>query len=116
MPGWGYAALAFDIATNIATTTLIAWRIRYQRQKITRAFGQHTRHASYYNVVLALVIESGALYTLVLILGLITFAVRSPAVFIVDSALSQIAGIVPTLILVYSALGNTIRPASTSQA
>lgn len=101
--GWGTALFSLSLATNIIVTTLIASRIWWISREAASNFGR--RYGMRYNQAFAIVIESGAIYSLSLCTLLILYCQRTNAQYIAYDSLAQIMGIVPTMIIVRVGLG-----------
>ncbi|CDO76396.1 hypothetical protein BN946_scf184937.g10 [Trametes cinnabarina] len=95
---WITAVYSLTLGTNLSATLLLAFRI-----------WQVTRESSRYRSgsdggplgpVLRAIIESGALYSMAITAGLITFVIKSNGVYIVLDMLSPIISIVFNLIIV----------------
>lgn len=103
LKSWATAAYGFSLAANVLVTSLIAWRI-WRHTRRVRAIVEGVEKARY-DRALAMVIESGAIYSLSLTIMLIMYTLNTHGQRIVYDALSQIAGIMPTLIIVRIGLG-----------
>ncbi|KIJ35026.1 hypothetical protein M422DRAFT_212789 [Sphaerobolus stellatus SS14] len=102
---WGTALFSLSLATNIVVTSLIAGRIWWISRQTQAHVGR--KHRQKYNNAVAIILESGAIYSVSQMTLLILYCVKTNAVFIVYDALAQIMGIVPTLIIVRVGLGLT---------
>jgi len=100
---WGTALFSLSLATNIIVTFLIAGRIWWISRKACKLLGKEIRRK--YNHTVAIVLESGAIYSVSLMTLLILYCSKTNAQYIVYDALAQIMGIVPTLIIVRVGLG-----------
>ncbi|TBU38076.1 hypothetical protein BD309DRAFT_972652 [Dichomitus squalens] len=100
---WGTALFSLSLATNLIVTTLIASRIWWIGRQASSTLGR--RHAVKYTNAMAIIIESGAIYSASLMTLLILYCQQTNAQYIVYDALAQIMGIVPTLIVVRVGLG-----------
>jgi len=97
-------AFILTLCANVVSTGLIAGRLLYFARKFNRLLPRTA--ISYYDLI-ALVIESAALYPLALIAFLTLYGLNMSAQFVVLGALYQIIGIVPSLIIVRVGLGFT---------
>lgn len=107
---WGTALFAISLATNITVTSLIAGRIWWLSRE-TAVLG--VKHLRKYHRAIAIIIESGAIYSVSLLILLVLYCLQSNAQYIAYDALSQIMGIVPTLIIVRVGLGISTQDANT---
>jgi hypothetical protein len=111
---WGTALFSLSLATNIIVTSLIAGRIWWLSRNIRTYLGQ--RHQAKYYKAIGIIIESGAIYAISLLILLVLYTSKTNAQYIVYDALSQIMGIVPTLIIVRIGLGIHVQDNSTTFA
>ncbi|KAH8826198.1 hypothetical protein DL96DRAFT_1607464 [Flagelloscypha sp. PMI_526] len=95
---WIYAMSCLILFTNLLCTGLIAWKVVHHKRILTLANLSH--HASAYLWIALTICESGAIYLTCWILFLIMAALGHPGLVIVLHCLTQIVGIVPTLIVV----------------
>lgn len=70
------AYFALQLALNITVTALIVLRLLFIRSRTTRLLG--VEFASHYTSVVAMVVESAALYTTFILLFLVPFIVNDP--------------------------------------
>jgi len=102
--GWGAAGLAASLATNIMVTGLIVYRIVGIRKEMESTLGKH--HATPYTSVIAMVVESAALYVFFEIIYLVNYSIASsPAQGLMLYVFVQIMAIAPLLMMVRVALG-----------
>ncbi|KAF7371121.1 hypothetical protein MSAN_00747300 [Mycena sanguinolenta] len=107
---WGTALFSLSLSTNIvvisliAMTVLVAGRIYWIARTTRRLLGSSTSSRKYQNAV-AIILESGAIYSVSLMTLLILYCLKTNAQYIVYDALAQIMGIAPTLIIVRVGLG-----------
>ncbi|KAI0646408.1 hypothetical protein C8Q79DRAFT_667831 [Trametes meyenii] len=73
-PSLAYLSLSFSV--NVVLTLMIVLRLLVARREIKDTLG--SRHASIYTSVMAMVIESASLYTVVVLLSIVACAARSP--------------------------------------
>ncbi|EEB92259.1 hypothetical protein MPER_09261 [Moniliophthora perniciosa FA553] len=97
------ALFALSMGTNIIVTALIAGRIWYIGHRTSKHLGK--QHGAKYSRALAMIVESGALYSASLLILLILFAMKNDAQIILFNSTSQIVEIAPTLIIVRIGLG-----------
>ncbi|KAF8890433.1 hypothetical protein BD779DRAFT_1517608 [Infundibulicybe gibba] len=100
---WGTALFSLSLATNITVTSLIAARIWWISREAQAVLGR--KHSQKYSNAVAIILESGAIYSVSLMTLLILYCTKSNAQYIAYDALAQIMGIVPTLIIVRVGLG-----------
>ncbi|KAH8078736.1 hypothetical protein BXZ70DRAFT_1051184 [Cristinia sonorae] len=94
---WITATYSVTLGVNLLSTGLLAGRIWY----IARQSRQYlTVQGSGLNLVVRIVLESGAIYSATVTCALVTFIVRNPAVYILLDLLSPIISIVFNLIIV----------------
>ncbi|KAA1470160.1 hypothetical protein DENSPDRAFT_879498 [Dentipellis sp. KUC8613] len=92
------AAYALSLATNIFTTVLIASRIWWMSRQSEKAMG---RAASVkYRDAIAMVVESGAVYSVSLLINLVVISTAKEYTNIVGCANNLLMSIAPTLIIV----------------
>lgn len=77
----GWAAFSTDLGLNVITTMMIAYRIWKTKVEIESIAGY--RSAPYYEAVLNIVIQSGLIYTLLLVVQLAFYIVGHPMSLIV---------------------------------
>ncbi|KAG9000812.1 hypothetical protein FRB94_005138 [Tulasnella sp. JGI-2019a] len=97
------AFFALSLATNSITTAFVAGRIWYLAHKDSVP----GLDASRYNHVVAMLVESGLLYSSLKICELVLFVMGSHAFYIVFDSIVQIMCIAPTGIFIWVALGAT---------
>ncbi|KAG8986829.1 hypothetical protein FRB90_003731 [Tulasnella sp. 427] len=97
----GIAFFALSLATNSITTSLVAGRIWWLAHKVFTP-GLSTGR---YNAVVAMLVESGLVYSTIKVAELVLYTLNSPAVFIVFYSMAQIMCITPTAIFIFVALG-----------
>ncbi|TFK97090.1 hypothetical protein BDV98DRAFT_275205 [Pterulicium gracile] len=100
---WGTAAYALSLLTNISVTGLIASRIWWMSRGVETHLGRH--HSQVYTRIIALVIESGSIYSLSLIVFIIAYSLNTHGQKIANDALAQVVGIMPTFIIIRIGLG-----------
>ncbi|KAA1472253.1 hypothetical protein DENSPDRAFT_838472 [Dentipellis sp. KUC8613] len=92
------ASFALGLATNALTTVLIVIRVWLSTRELERTLGR--RVGIRYRSALLMVIESGALYSLSLLIFLIVNVLSPTYLAIPNNAMQQLMGIAPTLIIV----------------
>ncbi|KAF9450828.1 hypothetical protein P691DRAFT_428104 [Macrolepiota fuliginosa MF-IS2] len=99
------------LALNISVTALTAGRIWWMANKARRILGPAL--ARRYYSALATIIESGAIYSLYVMIDLILLTIGHQS-FIFDAGLAHIVAIAPTLIIVQVGLGCQIQDVETT--
>ncbi|KAF8991955.1 hypothetical protein BDQ17DRAFT_1432753 [Cyathus striatus] len=94
-----------SLAVNALVTGLIVSRIWFLTSQIT-ALSPHASNRPY-NVVIAMLLESGALVLLAQICWLVLYIHSNNGYDIVSGAISQIYGFTPTILLIRVALGTS---------
>ncbi|KIK65899.1 hypothetical protein GYMLUDRAFT_951611 [Collybiopsis luxurians FD-317 M1] len=94
---------ALSLALNILVTLLIVFRLLLHRHRITRAMG--SSHGSQYTSLVAIVVESAAIYSSFALAFLIPFGLNSPVAQLFLQALSLIQGATTFLIIFRIAQG-----------
>ncbi|KAH8097071.1 hypothetical protein BXZ70DRAFT_895385 [Cristinia sonorae] len=100
----GIAYLTLSLSVNVILTFLIVGRIVYLDRRL-RALTAHSRH---YTCIVALLIESAALYTFWALISVIACGISSPVQFALLPALGQFQAIPPLLILARVASGRAL--------
>ncbi|TFK97974.1 hypothetical protein BDV98DRAFT_607234 [Pterulicium gracile] len=101
---WLKAGGALTVVTNISVTTMIAGRIWWVSRNARNVLPGCYR--AKHNRVIAVIIESGGIYSFTLIIFTSLMRIGSQnKIRIVYQALAQLAGITPTLIIVRMGLG-----------
>ncbi|KAJ3544747.1 hypothetical protein NM688_g5704 [Phlebia brevispora] len=85
---WGTALFSLSLATNIIVTTLIATRIWWLARQASTTLGH--RHARKYHNAVAIIIESGSIYSACAMTLLILYVHRTNAQYLVYDSLAQI--------------------------
>ncbi|KAG6856204.1 hypothetical protein H0H87_006600 [Tephrocybe sp. NHM501043] len=102
---FGTAFWASTVALNIITTTLLVWPI----WKVARhhdEFAYHTASSQRNNLmkhIMQVIIESGAMYTIMAFLVFVTYTTKSNSLYITSSAEVGMAGIAFNLIIIRTA-------------
>ncbi|KAH7929042.1 hypothetical protein BV22DRAFT_1029854 [Leucogyrophana mollusca] len=101
---WSQGAISFavpyfatSLSHNILTTALMAIRLLIHKKRFDKALGP--QHNSPYTTVVAMLVESSALYAIFSIPFLVLFVINSPYSYIFLSTLSQIQVVAPFLII-----------------
>jgi len=102
---WNGAVFSLSLATNVVVTSLIAARIWYLEQQLKALPNANTSLG--YRKILAVVIESGAIYSSALVIEITLYFLNTNAFYIVYDPIAQLTGIVPTMIIVITSLGLT---------
>ena len=100
---WVRPGYILTLITNVLVTSMIAGRI-WWLSKDARSYLARRHTVKYYQAI-AVIIESGAIYSSSLVLMLILYTIKTHAERILYDAISQIVGIAPTLIIVRVGLG-----------
>ncbi|KIK65226.1 hypothetical protein GYMLUDRAFT_39588 [Collybiopsis luxurians FD-317 M1] len=104
------SCLVVNLFTNVLLTCMIGGRIWWIRQKVTRTMGNDVLFQRY-NSALAIFLESGMIYPVVILISLIV-VLAVPLVINIFPILIQVVSIAPTLILVRSGLGTSTENSS----
>jgi len=107
---WIYPTLTLTL--NVILTTLTAGRIAWFARNADFLLGQ--RLIQRYNATIAILVESGFIYSVYITLDLATLKNKIGHA-ILDAGLIQIVGIVPTLIIVQVGLGRELHNLETSR-
>ncbi|KAK7039025.1 hypothetical protein VNI00_010417 [Paramarasmius palmivorus] len=103
---WAISFLLFTLATNLGSTSLIACRIWYMHHKTQTLFSAAKEvHSNQLPTIAVMVIESGAIYSVTSIVLLVLYLCGSYAQYIVYDAITQLIGIVFTVIILRAVLG-----------
>ncbi|KAJ6461225.1 hypothetical protein C8R47DRAFT_1225917 [Mycena vitilis] len=97
---WGTTLFSLSLGTNIIVTSLIAEYTGLEGGPKYSSLGTHN-----YQNTIAIVLESGIIYSVGLVTLLIVYRSGTNAQYIVYDAMAQIMGIVPTMIIVRVGLG-----------
>jgi len=111
---WGTVSLTLSLATNLIVTTLIVFRIWRLRSELAATLGW--QHAKTYTSIIAMIVESAALYAVVMLVFIITWATNSPAQGLLLYTASQVSSIAPMLVIVRVGLGRSTTEYTTAQA
>ncbi|TFK47902.1 hypothetical protein OE88DRAFT_759356 [Heliocybe sulcata] len=95
------ASLLLSLVTNLSITLLISGRIYYMARRLQRA--QKRR----YGMVIAMVVESGAIFTAAQIALVVMFSLHSQKIWVMTNSVPQIYCLAPTLIIVRVGLGRS---------
>ncbi|KAF8337898.1 uncharacterized protein EI90DRAFT_3286709 [Cantharellus anzutake] len=96
---------AFWIATNTLSTCLLGIKIWWERWRIRREYGLKVSRTQqfHYNLV-SLVVNSGVIYTILIIILFILIIVDNPSKRVLAGVDCQVPGIVTSLIVLYTGL------------
>ncbi|KAF8522869.1 hypothetical protein JB92DRAFT_2886584 [Gautieria morchelliformis] len=108
------AYLCTSVGTNITYTILVAGRIYATRNRVKALVGK--QHAEGYTSVIAMVIESAAMYSTLAVLYIIAFATNSNFSNLIFLAISHVQGIAQLLIILRVANGQAYTTDMGSQA
>ncbi|KIP10746.1 hypothetical protein PHLGIDRAFT_125269 [Phlebiopsis gigantea 11061_1 CR5-6] len=104
--GPGIAYMALSLSINTILTMLIIGRLLFLRRQISRTFGPAS--SEIYTSVVALLIESASLYTIVALMTVIACGVGSPMQHVLLPMLGQLQAIPPLLITSRLAAGRAL--------
>jgi len=96
----------FSVLTNVMLMALTAGRIWWIARGARAIMGPAV--VKQYRTVVAMILESGALYCTPGILYLIFLGIRPSSTQVIFAALAQVVGIAPTIIVVRVGLGNSV--------
>jgi len=99
-------AVIFSVMTNVLLMALTAGRIWWIARGARAIMGPAV--VKQYRTVIAMILESGALYCTPGLLYLIVLAIRPSATQVIFAALAQVVGIAPTIIVVRVGLGDSV--------
>uniref|UniRef100_A0A0W0EYX9 Uncharacterized protein n=1 Tax=Moniliophthora roreri TaxID=221103 RepID=A0A0W0EYX9_MONRR len=107
-----------EVGVNILLTLLTAGRIWWISQEARKHMGPAIK--AKYNMIVAIILESGILYPIFLTTGVIYTFLADPDAhglmpFNFQTVVFQIAGIAPTLIIIRAASGKTVEHTSMNQ-
>ncbi|KAG8958944.1 hypothetical protein FRC03_008692 [Tulasnella sp. 419] len=98
------AFFALSLCTNVVTTSLVASRIIYLANQFKAVGGSTSR----YRAVVALVVESGVVYSCLKIVELTLYTLGANTAEILLDSMIQVMGITGTVIFIYVAIGGTL--------
>jgi len=101
-----------SVALNVITTSLIAGRLLYQRQRV-KDLGEG--HSQQYLSLLAVFAESGAIYSIAGLIYIPLYAQNSNLVFVFAAIVEAASGIAPALIILRIALGVAVSKKTQAQ-
>ncbi len=84
----GIAYLVLSLSLNTVLTISIVWRILWIRHTLRRSLGP--KHGREYTSLVALLIESAALYTIVALVAVIACGLNSPIQYALLPVLGQL--------------------------
>ncbi|KAK0480330.1 hypothetical protein IW261DRAFT_1477390 [Armillaria novae-zelandiae] len=107
---WTTSAMIFTLSTNVLATTLIGYRAWVHRRLIRSLNGGSYSAAQVYGKIdiLALLIESGALYCCTWFAMIFVFVFVNSGTYFMINMLAQLSSIYPTLIITLVCLGSTL--------
>ncbi|PBL03948.1 hypothetical protein ARMGADRAFT_1070451 [Armillaria gallica] len=109
LTAWGLAFIASTLTTNIWATTLIAYRTWSHNRLIRSITGEGLMvRLGRQNGILAILIESGVLYSCSWFIAIVIIHCGNYGVYIVIDMLSQLTAIYPTLIMTLVCLRSTL--------
>jgi len=111
--GPGIAYMALSLCVNTTLTLLIVCRLLLIRRSFRRTLGPH--HGQPYTSIVALLIESASLYTIIALMTVITCGVGSPIQYALLPMLGQLQAIPPLLIATRVAEGLALSKSTYSQ-
>ncbi|KIK53076.1 hypothetical protein GYMLUDRAFT_250663 [Collybiopsis luxurians FD-317 M1] len=106
------AFLGINLLTNLTLTGLIAARLWWSSRSMQKYLGYDSPHGRRTNNIVAMVLESGSIYPVALIACIIVLQLNKPFSVPVESVLTIIVGIAPTLIIVRVDLGISMKVTS----
>jgi hypothetical protein len=101
---FGVPYLSLTIGLNIIVTTLICGRLMHLRREIGKVLGPS--HAKMYTSIIAILVESAALFTAFGIAYVIIYARKSQSEFALVQVWGDFCGISPQLIILRIAMGH----------
>ncbi|KAK0470083.1 uncharacterized protein EV420DRAFT_1634512 [Desarmillaria tabescens] len=109
LTAWGLAFIASTLTTNIWATTLIAYRTWSHNRLIRSITGEAFMvRLGRQNGILAILIESGILYSCSWFVAIVIIICGNNGVYVVIDMLSQLTAIYPTLIMTLVCLKSTL--------
>ncbi|KAI0739378.1 hypothetical protein C8Q80DRAFT_178754 [Daedaleopsis nitida] len=102
---WITTMFALDLSTNLVATSMLAYKINSVIRKTSQV-----RSSSGLSPFLRVVIESGALYSATILVGLILFLIRSDGFHVVNDLTSPVISIVFNIIFVRLGLAQELSP------
>ncbi|KAF9264048.1 hypothetical protein L218DRAFT_863989 [Marasmius fiardii PR-910] len=104
LPTCAVIGYAFTFCTNVVVTGLIAGRIWWNGRQVSEILGKV--HGRRYNRAMAIIIESGAIFSASLLVLMVLYSLKFNAVVCYPRPLYT--GIAPTLIIVRAGLGYSV--------
>ncbi|KAF8909346.1 hypothetical protein CPB84DRAFT_1509098 [Gymnopilus junonius] len=101
-----------SVALNVITTSLIAGRLLYQRQRVKDLGDGHSQQ---YLSLMAVFAESGALYSIAGLIYIPLYSRNSNLVFVFAPIVEAASGIAPALIILRMALGVAVSKQTQAQ-
>lgn len=87
---WAKAFFCCTLATNVLVTGLIAGRIWAHGKKLDKSVGSLPSMGPRYWGILAIIIESGALYSSALIIEIVLYASKTNAIYVLFDGMAQV--------------------------
>jgi hypothetical protein len=87
---WAKAFLCCTLSTNVLVTGLIAGRIWTHGRKLNKSVGSLPSMGPQYWGILAIVIESGALYSSALVIEIALYASKTNAIYVLFDGMAQV--------------------------
>lgn len=87
---FGLAYWPISVSINVLVTSLIVGRLLYFRARVRHAFALAPDHGRMYTSVVAMLIESAALYTVVGLLYIGTYATKNVAANVLVPVLGEV--------------------------
>lgn len=87
---WAKAFFCCTLATNVLVTGLIAGRIWSHGRKLDKSVGSLPSMGPRYWGILAIIIESGALYSSALIIEIALYASKTNAIYVLFDGMAQV--------------------------
>ncbi|TCD60640.1 hypothetical protein EIP91_009741 [Steccherinum ochraceum] len=97
---WITLYYSLTLATNLTATSILAYRIWRTNRRTSQLMSSTDASSRLTFVLLIVVIESGAIYSMAIIAALVLFVVNSPGVYVILDLLSPIICIVFHMIIV----------------
>ncbi|KII87372.1 hypothetical protein PLICRDRAFT_253041 [Plicaturopsis crispa FD-325 SS-3] len=107
------AYLVLSVGTNIVYTFLVTGRLVAMRNQIREALGRE--HSECYTSIAAMIIESAAMYSVLGIIFIVSFAVHSNISNLIFLSISHVQGIAQLLIIIRVAEGRAFSTDVTSR-
>ncbi|KAI0698817.1 hypothetical protein C8Q76DRAFT_802884 [Earliella scabrosa] len=96
----------FTFLTNLYSIVMISWKA-WRMIRALKGANVHVSGRAYYSILFIL-IESGAVYCIVLLITVVLFLAKSNAAYISADIITHLTGIYPTIIIVLASLQMTV--------